>query len=45
VTPRQLREWVSKGKIRSAKLGLKVVFRPEWIDEFIEASTRGPVAS
>jgi hypothetical protein len=42
-TPRQLRQWVQDGRITSARLGLRVVFKPEWIDAFIEANTREAV--
>jgi excisionase family DNA binding protein len=40
-------EWVRKAardrRIRSVKIGSRLLFRPETIDDFIDANTREPV--
>lgn len=41
-TERQVKRWVAQDRIVFTKLGLQVLFLPEYLDEFIEANTVRP---
>ena len=41
-TPGTLRVWVSRKKVPFTKVGRKVRFRPEHLDEFLEQNTVKP---
>ena len=34
-SPRYLRDLIKSGKVRSARIGLKIIFRREWLDAVI----------
>lgn len=39
LTERQLRRAVAAGKVTHARPGLAVLFRTQWLDEFLERAT------
>ena len=36
-----IRKWCREKKIQSVKIGKRILFRKEWIDEFIKKKERG----
>ena len=43
-SPRKLRDLITARRVKSARIGAKIVIRREWLDAYLENESRGGVA-